>query len=78
MSKHIFQIYCSSRPDVFRWAHSFLEPQWIASLSQTSADIEEYIEDTLTIHYESGSLSLGDPTLILTIQDALLENARGL
>ena len=77
-SRHVFRVYCSSRPDIVRWTHSLLEPKWNVSLSQTSTDIEEYVEDTLEKHLESGSLSVGDPTIIFTIRDALLENAHGM
>ncbi|MCJ1463915.1 hypothetical protein MMC07_002524 [Pseudocyphellaria aurata] len=76
--KRVFQIYCSSRPDVSRWARTFLEPQWNISMPQTSVDIEEYVEDTLEDQLESATLSIGEPTLILTIKDALLENAHGM
>lgn len=78
ISKHDFQIYCSSRPDVSRWARILLEPQWNISMPQKNSDIEEYVEDTLMRHLESGSLSVGNSTIILTIQDALLENAHGM
>ena len=78
MSEHVFQVYCSSRPDVFRWAPAFLEPQWNVFMPQKSLDIEEYIKDTLEQHLESGTLSLGDATIILTIQHALRENAHGM
>ncbi|MCJ1268814.1 hypothetical protein MMC22_008702, partial [Lobaria immixta] len=44
----------------------------------TSTDIEEFIEDTLEAHLESGILSIGDPTIILAIRDALLKKAHGM
>ena len=79
MSKHVFQVYCSSRPDVFRWAHTVLEPQWNLSMSsRTNVDIEEYVEDALVKHLDSGTLSIGDSTLILTIQDTLLKKSDGM
>lgn len=77
-SKHVFQVYCSSRPDVFRWAPGLLRPRWKIYMSATTADIEEYIEDALEKHLESGSLTVGNPAIILTIRDALLENAHGM
>lgn len=76
--KQVFQIYCSSRPDVSRWARTLFEPQWTLSMSQTSVDVEEYVEETLVKQLDSGSLSVGDPTIILTIKHALLENAHGM
>lgn len=78
MSTHTFQVYCSSRPDVFRWTRTLLEPQWNVSMPQTSADIEDYIEDALMKHLDSGKLSVGNSTIILTIQDALLKKAHGM
>ncbi|MCJ1269568.1 hypothetical protein MMC22_009460 [Lobaria immixta] len=78
MSKTALRVYCSSRPDVFRWAPALLEPQWNVFMPQTSPDIEEYIENTLEQRLGSGNLSVGDPTIILTIRDVLLENARGM
>ena len=78
ISKTTLRVYCSSRPDVFRWASALIGPQWNVFMSQTSSDIEEYIEDTLNQRLESGNLSIGDPTIILTIQDALSENAHGM
>ncbi|MCJ1461962.1 hypothetical protein MMC07_000562 [Pseudocyphellaria aurata] len=78
MSKSNFQVYCSNRPDTFRWAQSRLSPHRELSMSQMSADIKEYIEDTLVMHLESGNLSVGDPTIILTIQNTLLEKAHGM
>ena len=78
MSKYVFRVYCSSRPDVFHWTHAILEPKWNISMSQTITDIEEFIEDTLEAHLESGILSIGDPTIILAIRDALLKKAHGM
>ena len=78
MSKTALRVYCSSRPDIFRWATALLEPQWNVFMPEINSDIEEYIEDTLERRLESGKLSIGDPTIILTIRDALLENAHGM
>ncbi|MCJ1462893.1 hypothetical protein MMC07_001497 [Pseudocyphellaria aurata] len=78
MSKRVFRVYCSSRPDIFYSAQTILKPQWNVSMSQTNVAIEEYITDTLEENLESGSLSIGDPIIILSIRDALLENAHGM
>ena len=78
LSKTALRVYCSSRPDVFRWATAVLEPQWNIFMSETSSNIEEYIENTLEQCLGSGNLSIGDPTIILTIRDALLENVHGM
>ena len=34
ISKRNFHVYCSSRPDFFRWVPALLEPQWNISMSQ--------------------------------------------
>lgn len=52
--------------------------QWNVFMSQTSIDIEEYIKDTLVEHLESGVLSLGNETVVFTIQDVLLKKAHGM
>ena len=78
MSKTAIRVYCSSRPDVSRWAPALLESQWNVFMSQINPDIEEYINDTLEQRLGSGNLSIGDPKIILTIRDALLENAHGM
>ncbi|MCJ1463906.1 hypothetical protein MMC07_002515 [Pseudocyphellaria aurata] len=79
MSKHAVQIYCSSRPDMFPWARTLLEPKWVVSMSPANDNIiGEYIEDTLMNHLDSGLLSIGDSRIILKIRDALLNNAHGM
>jgi ankyrin repeat domain-containing protein 50 len=77
-STHIFHIYCSSRPDVYRWVPALLRPQWNVSMSEASSEIAQYIERELEERLESGSLCLGDPTIILTIQDALVKGSQGM
>ena len=78
MFDQVIQIFCSSRPDVFRWASGPLEPKWNVSMSKTSLDMEEYIETALEQRLESGNLFVGNPAIIFTIRDALLENAHGM
>lgn len=78
MSRLVFQVYCSSRPDLIRWTHTLIYPQWNVFMPQASADIKEYVEDTLERHLDSGRLSVGDPTVILIVQDALLKKAHGM
>ena len=77
-SRHIFHIYCSSRPDLSRWVPALLRPQWNVSMSEASSEIAQYIERELEERLESGSLCLGDPTIILTIQDALVKGSQGM
>lgn len=74
----IFQLYCSSRPDVLRWIPAILQPQWNVSMSDTVPEIAQYIEITLEQCLESGSLCMGDPAIIFNIQEVLAENAHGI
>lgn len=75
-----FKIFCSSRPDVFRWVPTILKPEWHVSMAvrDVNPDIERYIDAALEQRIENGDLQLGDPTLILTIQDTLLSGAQGM
>ena len=76
--KQVFQVYCSSRPDVFHQISALLKPQWNVFMSQTSPDMVEYVESTLEQRLESESFFVGNPAIILTIRDALLEKAHGM
>ncbi|KAL9122300.1 MAG: hypothetical protein Q9187_001148 [Circinaria calcarea] len=78
--KITFKLFCSSRPDVFRWVPSLLKPEWHVSMAigDVNPDIERYIDATLAQRIESGDLQLGNPTLILTIRDTLLNGAQGM
>jgi WD40 repeat protein len=50
----------------------------ITSIPDENPDIEAFIEAELARHMESGELVIGDPRLILKIQDALLEGSQGM
>ncbi|KAF1958317.1 hypothetical protein CC80DRAFT_469265 [Byssothecium circinans] len=50
----------------------------IASIPEDNPDIEAFIETELERCLESQKLVIGDPTLILEIQDALLEGSQGM
>ncbi|KAL9122029.1 MAG: hypothetical protein Q9187_001421 [Circinaria calcarea] len=78
--KITFKLFCSSRPDVFRWVPCILKPEWHISMAtgDVKPDIERYIDATLAQRIESGDLQLGNPTLILTIRDTLLSGAQGM
>jgi hypothetical protein len=47
-------------------------------MSQARSEIAEYIKSALEQRLELGSLCLGDPTLILIIQDALVNGSQGM
>ena len=76
----VFKIYCSTRPDVFQWTNAMLAPRWhfSMSLANIGSEIADFIESTLEHCLELGTLRLGEPELIVAIQDALLEGAQGM
>ena len=77
-SPHVFLVYCSCRPDVFRRAPAIMKPLFTISIPKVNPEIALYIEDTLEQRLEKGSLCIGDPKIIITIQDTLLEKANGM
>jgi ankyrin repeat protein len=50
----------------------------IISLAENNSDIEAFIETELERRLDQGLMTIGDPTLILDIQDALLEGSHGM
>lgn len=74
------KLFCSSRPDVFRWIPTILKPEWHVSMApvDVNPDIERYIDAALEQRIECGDLQLIDPTLILLIRDTLLSGAEGM
>ena len=76
----VFQVFCTSHPDVFRWGSLILEPRWTISManSERTGEMADYIDKVLTERLEAGSLCLGDETIILNIRDALLAKAHGM
>ena len=77
-SPHVFQVYCSCRPDVFRRAPAIMKPLFTISVPKVNPEIALYIENTLEQRLEAGSLCIRDPKIIITIQDTLLEKANGM
>ena len=77
-SSFVFQIYCSSRPDVFRWASVILKPLFSISIPKANPGLPLYVENTLERCLEARKLCIGDPSIIFTIQDALVEKANGM
>lgn len=62
-----------------------IDQQWnrlasvvVAPVPNNSSDIEVYIEEELETRIESGRLSIGDPTIVLEIQDKLLQGSQGM
>jgi hypothetical protein len=47
-------------------------------MSEASSEIAQYIKSELEERLESGNLCLGDPTIILIIQDALVKGSQGM
>ena len=73
-----YRIFCSSRPDLLNRISASYQPEVKISMPEVNIEITEYIEVELERRLESGQLCLGDPSLILSIQDALLQGAQGM
>ncbi|OCT45627.1 hypothetical protein CLCR_01389 [Cladophialophora carrionii] len=77
-SRQCFHLFCSSRPDLHPKYRSILQPQYKVSLSDENPEIAQYIETALRDRLEAGSLSIGDPSIIFSIRDALLKGSQGM
>lgn len=55
-----------------------LNPERLLSIPEENPDIESYIATQLAKRVESEQLMFGDPTIVVAIQDALLEGAQGM
>jgi Cdc6-like AAA superfamily ATPase len=55
-----------------------LQAKWTLKIPDNNPDIEEFIEAELEARIESGSLLVGNPVIILEIQDALQAGAQGM
>lgn len=55
-----------------------LADQTLISIPEDNADIAEFISEELERCIESGKLTIGDPRLILEVQDSLLKDAEGM
>lgn len=55
-----------------------LNPERLLSMPEENPDIESYIAMQLAKRIESEQLIFGDPTIVVAIQDALLEGAQGM
>ncbi|KAJ5153419.1 uncharacterized protein N7482_009897 [Penicillium canariense] len=56
----------------------FLASIVIAAVPDNSTDIESFIEEELEARMESGRLTIGDPAIILEIEDRLLQGSQGM
>ncbi|KAL8753875.1 MAG: hypothetical protein Q9199_004740 [Rusavskia elegans] len=80
------KIFWCSRPNIPDWISSKLQSQQhinletVESRSQVASDIERFIDITLEELLESDTprLQIGDPTLVLMIQDRLKKEAHGI
>jgi Cdc6-like AAA superfamily ATPase len=77
---HVYHIFCSSRPDVSKWASNILPPSFILSMSALGCrdEMTPYIDDALEASLETGQLSIGNPDIITKIRDTLLNNSHGM
>lgn len=55
-----------------------LNPERLLSIPEENPDIESYIATQLAKRVEGEQLVFGDPTIVVAIQDALLEGAQGM
>ena len=74
------KFYCSGRPNLVTLVSPRLRPDWHIMTDSTEAttDINHFIDITLEQCLEDGDLRLGDPALILTIQNTLRRGAQGM
>ena len=81
-SKIQFQVYCSSRQDIYRQVSAPLKPrlrQLNVTLSDLNSEIEDYIQAELERRVAiTEELSLVNPVNILKIKTTLLEKAHGM
>ena len=79
-TRHVFKLYCSCRPDIVQWASEGLSDIKHVSMSSpaVNTEIAQFIRSSLERCLEGNLLQLGNPTLIHTIEDALLEGAQGM
>ncbi|KAK5462441.1 hypothetical protein LTS15_002153 [Exophiala xenobiotica] len=77
---HEIHLFCSCRHGLYQDIAGIFEPQYHVSCTQSNVrpEITQHIEDALAELLESGELALGDPTLILTIRDALVNGNQGM
>ena len=75
-----FKLYLSSRTDMYQWMSRRPDRDWHVSitLEDVSPDISSFIDITLEHSIEDGKLQLGDPCLISTIRDTLVDKAQGM
>lgn len=80
LPNHVIKLYCSSRPDIVQWSSAGFQRVFRVSMSNTKVDteIDRYIQMSLTKRLEDEDLVLGDPELIIIIQEALLQGAQGM
>lgn len=78
--QHTFKLYCSSRLDIFQWASRGLPDVIHVSMASTAVDTEiaQFVRSSLERCLEENLLQLGNPALIHTIEDVLLEGAQGM
>jgi ankyrin repeat protein len=63
----------SPKSDFFQFSELFVTP-----MPNNTTEIEGFIQSELETRIESGKLTIGNPTLILEIQDALLKGSEGM
>jgi ankyrin repeat domain-containing protein 50 len=77
-STNAFHVFCSSRPDIYLKHQAALRAGYKVSLPEENPDIGEYIDAALEDRLEAGILTLGDPSIILAVRNALLKGSQGM
>ncbi len=73
-----FHMFCAARADMDTRHQSDLQPQHKVSMPENNPEIAQYIDSALDDRLDAGSLSLGDPRIILNIRDALMRGSQGM
>ena len=76
----IFKVFYTTRPDTYRELLSNSRRLRLANIPQheENTDIEAFIHTALESALETGGLQLGDPSLIIEIEDTLCRGAQGM
>lgn len=78
MQLHHLHVFCLSRPDVADKFQALLSPKYKISFLEENPEIARYIDIALEDCLQSGSLCLGNPELIMTIREKLLQGCQGM
>ena len=78
------KLYFTTRTSVMNWVPLKLQPEWHIDLdtaknqASVARDIDNFVNASLQERLRENELQLGDPALVLKIQDALRTGAQGM